>query len=62
KIFFCEVSHSALYKVGQASSPDIMMTSGDACPTFWANFNAVQFLAKDFLPIREVITQRHKEL
>ena len=26
------------FKVGQASSPDIMMTSGDACPTilqFW---------------------------
>ena len=21
------------FKVGQASSPDIMMTSGDACPT-----------------------------
>ncbi|MCR4321441.1 MAG: hypothetical protein NUV74_14030, partial [Candidatus Brocadiaceae bacterium] len=26
--------HISLSVVGQASSPDIMMTSGDACPTF----------------------------
>ena len=32
-------------KVGQASSPDVMMTSGDACPTFVANFKTAQLLA-----------------
>ena len=30
------LQHAHLPKVGQASSPDIMMTSGDACPTFTA--------------------------